>query len=170
MLRKIALSSLFFVPFFFLIPPEGSTVRKDNLILSSAVQGQLLDHGKSVEKAKVMRQLHWNMDAEPRVEITFTDKDGYFQFPEVRGTAEFGYLARLFHVPTMSIEIYIPVDGVEYLFYANGRHSYEGHEETGLPEIQMVCDLKSRSASAALLPVGECEVELSDEIKNRKYD
>lgn len=101
---------------------------------------------------------------------TFTDKAGYFQFPEVRGAAEFGYLARLFHVPVVSINIYVPVDGVEYLFYANGRHSYEGHEETGLPVIQMVCDLKSRSVAEELLPVGDCDVELSDEMKNRKYD
>lgn len=45
------------------------------------------------------------MDAEPRTEITFTSERGHFQFPEVRGAAEFGFLAKLFHVPVVLIDV-----------------------------------------------------------------
>lgn len=172
-LRYFVLLGFFSVPYLILTTWDLSlfrSVRQDNLILSSAVSGQLLDQGKPVAGGKVVRVLFWNMDAEPRTEITFTSESGHFQFPEVRGAAEFGFLAKLFHVPTISIRIYVPVDGLDYLFYANGRNSYTGHGETGLLEIQMLCDLKSRSVADELLPVGECDVELSDEMNNRKYD
>lgn len=172
-LRYFVLLGFLSVPYLILTTWDFSlfqTVRQDNLLLSSAVSGQLFDQGKPVVGAKVVRVLSWNMDAEPRTEITFTSDRGHFQFPEVRGAAEFGFLAKLFHVPTVSIRIYVPVDGVDYLFYANGRSSYQGHGETGFPQIQISCDLKSRSVEDELLPVGECEVELTEEIKNRKYD
>lgn len=80
-------------------------MRQDNLILSSAVEGQILDHGKPVAGLKVQRIISWNMEAEPRTEITSSNKDGRFQFPVVCGAAEFGFLAKLFHVLTILFDV-----------------------------------------------------------------
>ncbi|MBU0784286.1 MAG: DUF4198 domain-containing protein [Gammaproteobacteria bacterium] len=143
---------------------------QDNLILSSAVEGQILDHGKPVAGQKVIRTLHWNMEAEPRTETTTTNKDGRFQFPEVRGAAEFGFLAKLFHVPTVSIRVYVPVKEREYMAYATSRNSYKANAETGLPLIRLKCDLKNQEMFNGRLPIINCEVEESEERKNLKYD
>lgn len=145
-------------------------MRQDNLILSSAVEGHILDHGKPVSGLKVQRTISWNMEAEPRTEITSTDKNGRFQFPEVRGAAEFGFLAKLFHVPNISLRIYVPIDGKDYMAYATSKNSYQGSVETGLPLIRMKCDLKDKELFNGRLPIINCEVEESEERKNLKYD
>lgn len=145
-------------------------MRQDNLILSSAVEGQLLDHGKPVAGQKVIRTLHWNMEKEARTEITTTNIDGRFQFPEVRGAAEFGFLAKLFHVPNVSIRIFVPLKDQKYMAYANSRNSYKENVETGLPLIRMTCDLKNQEMFNGRLPVINCAVEESEERKNLKYD
>lgn len=145
-------------------------MRQDNLILSSAVEGQILDHGKPVAGVKVKRILHWNMEEEARTEITTTSKEGRFQFPEVRGAAEFGFLAKLFHVPSVSIRIYVPFKGLEYMAYATSRNSYKENVETGLPLIRLACDLKNQEMFNGRLPVINCAVEESEERKNLKYD
>lgn len=168
--RNLALLALACTPISFLIPQGAHAVRQDNLILSSAVEGQILDHGKPVAGLKVQRIIRRNMEAEPRTEITSTDTEGRYQFPEVRGAAEFGFLAKLFHVPTVSIAIYVPIKNVDYLAYIGGRSSYKENVETGLPQIRMKCDLKNKYMDDGLLPVIDCEVEKSEERKNFKYE
>ncbi|MDP3270302.1 DUF6795 domain-containing protein [Limnobacter sp.] len=169
-LRALALFTLACIPFLLLIPKGAHAVRQDNLILSSAVEGKILDHGKPVAGQKVQRVISWNMEAEPRTEITSTDKDGRFQFPEVRGAAEFGFLAKLFHVPNISLRIYIPVDGKDYMAYATSKNSYLENVETGLPYIRMKCDLKDKELFNGRLPIINCEIEESEQRKNLKYD
>ena len=168
--RQLSLFTLACLPFLIFVPQGAHAVRQDNLILSSAVDGQLFDHGKPVAGQKMIRTLHWNMEEEPRTEITTTNKDGRFQFPEVRGAAEFGFLAKLFHVPNVSIRIYVPVKDLNYMAYANSRNSYKENVETGLPLIRMKCDLKNSQMFDEILPVIDCEVEKSQERKNLKYD
>lgn len=143
---------------------------QDNLNLSSAVEGQVLNQGKPMASVKVKRVLQWNMEAEPRTEFTSTNKDGKFQFSEVRGAAEFGFLAKLFHVPNVSLRIYISIDGKDYMAYATSKNSYQENVETGLPYIRMKCDLKDKELFNGRLPVINCEVEESEERKNLKYD
>lgn len=131
---------------------------QDNLILSSAVEGQLLDHGKPLAGAKVKRILHWNMEQEARTEITTTQADGKFQFPEVRGAAEFGFLAKLFHVPVISQEIYLIQANEEIILYSKTRSSYRPKFETGYDEIQFSCDISSRELINGVLPSLDCKV------------
>ncbi|RZS41910.1 hypothetical protein EV673_0225 [Limnobacter thiooxidans] len=153
--------------FLFLHFQKKHTVRQDNLVLSSAVEGQLLDNGKPVAEQKVARTLYWNMQAEPYTEITTTNKDGLFQFPEVRGAAEFGILARLFHVPVVLIDVDLIEESLKTSLYSTGRHTYKPAEETGFETIQMSCDLQDRDLFADLLPVINCAVKQSDEMLNR---
>lgn len=131
---------------------------QDNLILSSAVEGQLIDHGKPLTGVKVKRILHWNMEAEPRTDITSTDTEGRFQFPDVRGAAEFGFLAKLFHVPVISQEIYLVQPNEEIILYSKTRSSYKPKFETGYDEIQFSCDLSSRQLINGVLPSLDCKV------------
>lgn len=168
--RNLALLALACTPISFLIPQGAHAVRQDNLILSSAVEGQIFDHGKPVSGLKVQRIISWNMEAEPRTEITSTDREGRFDFPEMRGSAEFGFLAKLFHVPNISLRIFIPIDGKDYMAYATSKNSYQENVETGLPYIRMKCDLKDKELFNGRLPIINCEVEESEERKSLKYD
>ena len=104
------------------------------------------------------RILHWNMEQEARTEITTTQADGKFQFPEVRGAAEFGFLAKLFHVPVISQEIYLIQANEEIILYSKTRSSYKPKFETGYDEIQFSCDLSSRELINGVLPSLDCKV------------
>jgi hypothetical protein len=153
--------------FLFLHFQKKHTVRQDNLILSSAVEGQLFDNGKPVAEQKVTRTLYWNMQAEPYTEITTTNEDGLFQFPEVRGAAEFGILAKLFHVPVVLIDVDLIEQSLKTSLYSTGRSSYKPAEETGFETIQMSCDLRNRELFLGRLRIVNCEVKKSEEMLNR---
>lgn len=163
--RNLALLTLACIPFLFLVPKGAHAVRQDNLILSSAVEGQILDHGKPVEGLKVQRIINWNMEAEPRTEITSTDKEGRFQFPEVRGAAEFGFLARLFHVPTILLDVNLVEEALSTSLFSVVRSSYGPAVETGYEAIQMSCDLKNRQMFRGRLPIIDCQVKLTPEME-----
>lgn len=163
--RNFALLTLACIPVVFLIPKGAHAVRQDNLILSSAVEGQILDHGKPVAGLKVQRIINWNMEAEPRTEITSTDKEGRFQFPEVRGAAEFGFLAKLFHVPTILLDINLLEDKSPISLFSVVRSSYGPAVETGYEVIQMTCDLKDKQMFRDRLPIIECHVKLTSEME-----
>lgn len=166
-LRYFAPLVLAFPVLLFLHFQKKHTVRQDNLVLSSAVEGQLLDDGKPVAEQKVTRTLSWNMQAEPYTEITTTNEDGLFQFPEVRGAAEFGLLAKLFHVPVVLIEVDLIEQSSKTSLYSTGRSSYKPAVETGFETIQMSCDLRNRELFLGRLPIVNCEVKESEEMLNR---
>jgi len=165
--RQLSLFTLACLPFLIFVPQGAHAVRQDNLILCSAVDGQLLDHGKPVAGQKVQRVISWNMESEPRTEITITNKDGRFQFPEVRGAAEFGFLAKLFHVPAVLIDIDLIEGKSKTSLYSIGRSSYKPRVETGFEQIQLSCDLKNRELYQDLLPTINCEVKRTKEMENR---
>lgn len=156
--RQLSLFTLACLPFLIFVPQGAHAVRQDNLILSSAVEGQLLDHGKPLEGVKVKRILHWNMEAEVWTEIVTTNTNGKFQFPEVRSAAEFGFLARMFHVPVISQEIYLIQPNEEIILYSKTRSSYQPKFETGYDEIQFSCDLSSKQLINGVLPSLDCKV------------
>jgi hypothetical protein len=134
-----------------------AVILKD-LILFSAVKGRVLDHGKPAAGLKIERSTFWNMDKFPRQEFTTTDNEGYFYFPETRGTADFGFLAKLFHVPTVSQRLYLQQSGKEVLLYANSRGNYESSTETGYEDIQLSCDLKDEKSASDDFYNIRCEV------------
>ncbi|MDH4395571.1 MAG: hypothetical protein QE278_07825 [Limnobacter sp.] len=129
-----------------------------DLILFSAVKGRVLDHGKPVAGLKIERSTFWNMEKFARQEFTTTDAEGYFSFPEARGSADFGFLAKLFHVPTVSQRIYLHQGKKEVLLYANSRGNYEPKTETGYEDIQMTCDFKNEKSEGDGFFEIRCEV------------
>lgn len=137
-----------------------AVILKD-LILFSAVKGRVLDHGKPAVGLRIQRETFWNMEQVPREEFTTTDSEGYFSFPEMRATANFGFLAKLFHVPTVSQWIYVHKDGQEIATYVHSRGNYDPNTETGYPEIQFSCDFASKRTVGEKLTVLDCDVRKS---------
>lgn len=130
----------------------------NNLILFSAVNGRVLDHGKPMAGVKVERVTFWNMEKEARREYTTTDLQGQFSFPEIRSQADFGYLAKLFHVPTVMQRINL-LNGNELVgLYANTRGNYEANSETGYPEIELKCDMSSKYLIGGDFPNLKCDL------------
>ena len=167
-LRYFVLLGFLSVPYLILTTWDLSlfqTVRQDNLMLSSAVSGQLFDQGKPVVGAKVVRVLFWNIDAEPRTEITFTSERGHFQFPEVRGAAEFGFLAKLFHVPVVLIDVDLIEGQSSTSLFSSGRHSYDQAVEAGSEKTNLTCDLKDRQMFRERLPIIDCKVEQPNQLE-----
>lgn len=139
---------------------EGTYAAKvENLVLSSAVAGEMLDHGKPVEGLKIQRVISWNMEAGVRTEFTTTNAEGKFQFPEVRGTATFGYLEKLFHVPVILIDVDLLEAGSSTSLFSVVRTSYKPAAETGFNKIQLNCDLKDRQIFRERLPIIDCQIE-----------
>lgn len=165
--RHVALLALVCIPLLFFVPKGAHAVRQDNLILSSAVEGQILDHGKPVAGLKVQRKISWNMEAEVRTESTSTDKNGRFKFPEVRGSANFGFLAKLFHVPAIAIDVNLLEENTRTSLYSVGRSSYGEAVETGYKIIQMSCDLKNRELYRDTIPIINCEIKRTMEMEKR---
>ncbi|MEW6204647.1 MAG: DUF6795 domain-containing protein [Pseudomonadota bacterium] len=133
-------------------------------MLSSVISGQLSNHGVPLVGAKVVRVLYWNMDAEPRKEITFTDGNGVFLFPEVRSAAEFGLLAKLFHVPVISIDVELIEGQSSTSLFATGRNSYNQAVEHGYEKTNLSCDLKDRQMFEERLPIIDCKVEQTNHL------
>ena len=166
-LRTVLAFSLACAFLLLLIPKGAHAVRQDNLILCSAVQGQILDGGQPVSGQKVKRLVHWNMEKEPRVEFTTTNTDGQFQFPEIKGSADFGLFARLFHVPVISIDVELIERASTTSLFSFGRNSYSEAIETGYDVIEMICDLKNREMYRNQLPIIRCDVRRTDEMESR---
>ncbi len=115
----------------------------DNLILSSPVEGQILDHRRPVPGLTLERSLMWNVEQRPRLDYAITGDDGRFTFPEVRASYDFGWLSKYLHQPTVSQSIYVKTPERDLLAFANTRSSYRPMAETGFPVVSMVCDLKT---------------------------
>jgi hypothetical protein len=130
-----------------------------DLILFSAVKGRVLDHGKPAVGLKIGRETFWNMEKFPRQEFTTTDKEGYFAFPELRATADFGFLAKLFHVPTVTHRLDLFHNGEVINMYSGGRSSYEPSVETGYPIIELQCDLSTKYMFRGSMPSVDCELK-----------
>jgi hypothetical protein len=165
--RHFALFASACISLMFFVPKGAHAVRQENLILSSAVEGQILDHGKPVAGLKVQRIISWNMEEGIRTEVTSTNKEGRFKFLEVRGSADFGFLAKLFHVPAVAIDINLLEGAVKTSLYSASRSSYGEAVETGYKVIQMSCDLKNREIYRDSIPIINCEVKRTSQMENR---
>ncbi|HEY1057919.1 MAG TPA: DUF6795 domain-containing protein [Limnobacter sp.] len=143
-------------------------MRLDNLILCSPIEGQLLDHGKPAPGLKIERRLKWNMEKTPRTDYAVTDAQGRFTLPEVRGGADFGWLSKYLHVPSVGIRIrLVEGDQKSDLVYFT-RNSYDVSAEFGVPLIQMRCDLADRTLVDQTFPVIKCHLNNIEESSNVK--
>lgn len=119
-------------------------MEKSNLLLFSRVKATVVRNGEPVVGAKIERSTFWNMEKYPRLDYTYTNEHGEFEFPEIRGSADFGWLARLFHHPSINQRIYLWLNSVDRaILYSNSKHDYLGQSGTGVSEIKIDCDVGS---------------------------
>ena len=147
----------FFIFILFCFP--AFAMKKDNLVLCSPMQGQILNNGQPVAGLRVEQRLLWNMEKEPRIAHATTDEQGYFTFPKVVASANFSWLAQLLHVPAISQSVDVFLEGERVSVFAAGKNNYDDENVTGYPVIKMKCDLNTRYVLGGVLPSLVCDLQ-----------
>ncbi|GLR25087.1 hypothetical protein GCM10007875_01740 [Limnobacter litoralis] len=129
------------------VPSDDKPLLKQ-VILFSAVDGQMLNHGKPAAGLKIERVYSWNAeDDQPKPgdlvlhkDVVLTDKEGRFHFDEVKGDPQVEHdQARMVNI--INQQLYWLKNKSDAMLYFNDRHGYEVGEETGYPTIQIRCDI-----------------------------
>lgn len=131
-----------------LVPRSEKPLLKQ-VILFSAVDGQMLDHGKPVSGLKIERSYSWNAeDDAPKPgdlvlhkDVVVTDQQGRFHFDEVKGDPQ---IEHDYGRPVVSI-----IQDIDWLkgneqrvsMFYGWRDNYDSAQETGYPTIQLKCDI-----------------------------
>ncbi|HEX5485824.1 MAG TPA: DUF6795 domain-containing protein [Limnobacter sp.] len=149
-----------------LVPSDDKPLLKQ-VILFSAVDGQMLNHGKPAAGLKIERTYSWNAeDDQPKPgdlvlhkDVVVTDKEGRFHFDEVKGDPQVEHdHGRMVPVVIQDLNWLSGKDNV--LMFHNGRTSYEPSEETGYPTIQIRCDTASKTQpEGAWTPMLNCDLK-----------
>lgn len=132
------------------VPSDDRPLLKQ-VILFSAVDGQMLNHGKPAAGLKIERSYSWNAeDDQPKPgdqvlhkDVTVTDKAGRFHFDEVKGDPQ---IEHDHGRPVVSI-----IQNLDWLkgkeqrvsMFYGWRDNYEPGQETGYPTIQLNCDIST---------------------------
>lgn len=128
-----------------LLAPLGAcAVKKDNLYLFSAVKGRIVKNGEPVAGIKVERSTSWNMEQTPRIETTTTDENGFYEFSEMTGSAEFGFLSKLLHIPTINQEIQVYEGASEILIYVNVKNNYDKEDTDSAEVLRLETDVSNK--------------------------
>jgi hypothetical protein len=122
------------------------------LCVFSAVRGVVLDHGRPVAGAKVMRS--FGPPAKPVTDEAVTNEKGEFQLPAVFRTSVIAAL--LPHQPHIDQTIMITYGGKEFLGWAAAKWDYEENSETGGRPADVVCRLDSEPSKRGEI-FGICE-------------
>lgn len=101
----------------------------------SSVSVQLLQNGKPVTNAKVIRQWDWN---KPKADESVTNDDGYVTFPAVFESS----VSRLLPMElVIGQQLSVQVNGEEKVFWTNGKRKPEENTEYGGARFEAVCEL-----------------------------
>jgi len=122
-----------------LIPTAGSCMA-GKFVLFSAVTGVVLDHGKPVPGAAIMRTWNWAWKESGGSDTTYTDAGGRFSLPEVTGSSFFGRFMP--HEPYVTQGIVIKHGGHEYVAWRTVKRNYEPDGELGRPA-HLTCRLEA---------------------------
>lgn len=121
----------------FLIPEGGamSIFGVGKTCVFSSVKVRLLDNGKPVSNAKVVRQWSWN---ELKTDEGVTDNDGYVAFPAVFESS----LSRLLPIEiVIGQQLSVSINGEEKVFWTNGKRKADENSEYGGTEFIAVCEI-----------------------------
>lgn len=128
-----------FIPFlFFLISLEASAMSFFNptkTCVFSEVKARLVLDGKPVVGAKVTRQWNWN---KKKTDESVTDENGYVHFPAVYESS----VARLLPAElVVGQQLSIEINGMQKVFWTNGKREPEENAEYGGNPFSVVCNL-----------------------------
>lgn len=110
-------------------------------VISSPLEGHLLDDGKPMVNTKIIRKLEWNGDKEGvKEDVIYTDEAGFFSFPvfeldmAMRGLEQF--VAKTW--------IYVEDKSEEQeLIWYSAKQSLGLFSELGINPENLVCDIKN---------------------------
>lgn len=94
-------------------------MKNDDLILSSAIKGVLLNQGQPLAGMTIQRELHWNLEQMPRIDSTVTDHNGAYAFAEQKAQSKLGFFASLFHRPEV-IQTLKLIQGEQFVVIFSG--------------------------------------------------
>ena len=101
----------------------------------SSVKVQLLNNGKPVTNAKVIRQWNWN---ELKTDESVTDSDGYVTFPAVFESS----ISRLLPIEiVIGQQLSVFINDEEKVFWTNGKRKADENSEYGGVEFVAVCEI-----------------------------
>ena len=132
---------------------------KFRLCVFSAVKGVVLDHGRPVTGAKVLRTYEWGWggDREERDEAV-TDESGRFQMPAIFRTSVSGALIP--HEPHISQLLTIVANGKEYMAWSVMKRDYEENSEVDGKPTSIICRLENEVGRHGTI-YGICEPDLT---------
>jgi hypothetical protein len=112
----------------------------NKLVLFSAVDGVVLEHGQAVAGAIVAQKIVWSDDAaENTATQVITDAHGRFHFEPITRAAG---MARLIpHSPMILQSIRVNHGGQEYIAWKHGKQTYEENSELHGRPLRLVCEL-----------------------------
>lgn len=110
-------------------------------VMFSAVNGQVVQNGKPVAGAKVVRQYVWQWNDKKVVEEVSTDNSGNFSFKQATQSS---FLTSIFpHEPVVSQDILIFHEDKKYEAWVFSKHNYDDNGELGKP-INLICELTDK--------------------------
>lgn len=111
-------------------------------VMFSPVQGIVLQGGKPVSGAKVVREYSWAWNDAERKDEAVTDASGRFQFPLATKAS---LLTSIFpHEPVIHQKITIVHNGKEFLAWRFSKHNYDENGELRGKKIDLKCDLDNK--------------------------
>jgi hypothetical protein len=111
------------------------------LCIFSEVRGIVLDHGRPVPGAKIVRTFDWHWTDETGRDEATTNEKGEFRMPAIFRTTVFGALIP--HEPFVFQKISIVLDGKEIRAWATDKRDYELNSETGGKPPNITCRLEN---------------------------
>lgn len=110
-------------------------------VMFSAVKGQVVQNGKPVAGAKVVRQYVWQWNKKKGVEETISDAGGNFSFKQATQSS---LMTSIFpHEPVVTQIIFIHVGDKKYEAWSFSKRNYDDLGELGRP-IDIICDLDNK--------------------------
>jgi hypothetical protein len=119
----------------------------ENYIISSPLNGLLLNDGKPLAHKKIFRKLQWNGNEEGMIQQFMTDRNGAFSLPAHAEALTIGALSQfLGHT-----EIYIDHDGKREDIWYVAKMQKELNSEFDEPPQDLVCDITAEEIRVEII-------------------
>jgi hypothetical protein len=126
-----------------------------NLVIFSAVEGQIMNEGRPVSGATISRSWVWPWGKENNSDSATTDQNGRFSLPEISRSSLMASI--LPHEPNIYQKITVNHANVTTEIWENFKHSYKPGSETDAaqPQIRVSCEITSEPTQRGRL-YGRC--------------
>lgn len=122
----------------------------DNYVISSPLEGMLVENGEPLKNHKIVRHLTWSGNEEGIVDEFFTDDKGYFVIPVHEERLTIGKLTEF--VGTITLYSNSMTD--DNFFYNSAKRSGEIYSDTKAPLQALVCDIHDEAELVEISRVG----------------